>query len=79
MISRTWTPRSIDAVLDRVLLTISKPGRYTGGEHNQVVSNWDAAPIRVALAFPDIYDLGMSNLGLATLYEILNRRAGILV
>ncbi len=78
MISRTWTPHSIDAVLDRVLLTIAKPGRYTGGEHNQVVSNWDAAPIRVALAFPDIYDLGMSNLGLATLYEILNRRAGIL-
>ena len=73
-----WTPRAIDAVLDRVLLTIEKPGRYTGGEHNQVVNDWDAATIRVALAFPDIYELGMSNLGLATLYDILNRRAGIL-
>lgn len=73
-----WTPRAIDAVLDRVLLTIEKPGRYTGGEHNQVVNDWEAASVRVALAFPDIYELGMSNLGLATLYDILNRRAGIL-
>jgi radical SAM family uncharacterized protein len=78
MITQRWTPRDIDAVLDRVLLTIEKPGRYTGGEHNQVVNDWEAASIRVALAFPDIYDLGMSNLGLATLYDILNRRAGIL-
>jgi radical SAM family uncharacterized protein len=75
---KAWTPCEIDAVLDRVLLTVEKPGRYTGGEHNQVVSDWEAASIRVALAFPDIYELGMSNLGLATLYDILNRRAGIL-
>ncbi len=78
ILTKTWTPREINAVLDRVLLTVEKPGRYTGGEHNQVVNNWEAAPLRVALAFPDIYDLGMSNLGLATLYDILNRRAGIL-
>jgi radical SAM family uncharacterized protein len=75
---KSWTPREIDVVLDRVLLTVEKPGRYTGGEHNQVVNDWEAASIRVALAFPDIYELGMSNLGLATLYDILNRRAGIL-
>jgi radical SAM family uncharacterized protein len=75
---KTWTPCEIDAVLDRVLLTVEKPGRYTGGEHNQVVNDWEAATVRVALAFPDIYELGMSNLGLATLYDILNRRAGIL-
>ncbi len=73
-----WTPRAIDQVLDRVLLTVEKPGRYTGGEHNQVVQAWDAATVRVALAFPDIYELGMSNLGLATLYDILNRRFDIL-
>ncbi len=78
IITQRWTPREIDAVLDRVLLTVEKPGRYTGGEHNQVVNDWEAASIRVALAFPDIYELGMSNLGLATLYDILNRRAGIL-
>ena len=73
-----WTPHEIDTVLDRVLLTVEKPGRYTGGEHNQVINDWDTANIRVALAFPDIYELGMSNLGLATLYDILNRRVGIL-
>lgn len=73
-----WTPQAIDRVLDRVLLTIEKPGRYTGGEHNQVVQDWDAATLRVALAFPDIYELGMSNLGLAALYDILNRRTNIL-
>ena len=75
---KSWAPREIDAVLERVLLTVEKPGRYTGGEHNQVVNDWEAASVRVALAFPDIYELGMSNLGLATLYDILNRRAGIL-
>jgi radical SAM family uncharacterized protein len=73
-----WTPAAIDGVLDRVLLTVEKPGRYTGGEQNQIVRDWDAAAIRVALAFPDIYELGMSNLGLATLYDILNRRVNIL-
>ncbi len=77
-VKQLWTPRAIEAVLARVLLTVEKPGRYTGGEHNQVVQDWDAATVRVALSFPDIYELGMSNLGLATLYDILNRRAGIL-
>ncbi|HZY44039.1 MAG TPA: B12-binding domain-containing radical SAM protein, partial [Anaerolineae bacterium] len=73
-----WTPNSIDRVLDRVLLSIEKPGRYTGGEHNSIVKDWTAAKIRVATFFPDIYELGMSNLGLATLYDILNKQANIL-
>src|SRR5512135_922530 len=73
-----WTPNSIDRVLDRVLLTVEKPGRYTGGEHNSITKEWDSAKVRVATAFPDIYDLGMSNLGLATLYDILNKQDGIL-
>ncbi|MCP4538108.1 MAG: hypothetical protein GY832_13285, partial [Chloroflexi bacterium] len=58
--------------LDRILLTVRKPGRYVGGEYNSVVKDWDATPTRVCLAFPDIYDLGMSNLGLAILYHVLN-------
>ncbi len=73
-----WTPSSIDRVLDRVLLSVEKPGRYTGGEHNSIVKDWTVAKIRVATVFPDIYELGMSNLGLATLYDILNKQAGIL-
>ena len=60
--------------LERILPTVRKPGRYTGGEYNSVVKDWDATPVRVCLAFPDIYDLGMSNLGLAVLYQILNAR-----
>ncbi|HFD40331.1 MAG TPA: TIGR03960 family B12-binding radical SAM protein [Anaerolineae bacterium] len=63
-------------VLDRILPTVSKPARYTGGEWNQVVKDWDACDVRWCLVFPDIYEIGMSNLGLSILYDQLNRRAG---
>ena len=59
-----------EQLLDRV----SKPARYAGGELNSTVKDWDAHPVRVALAYPDLYDLGMSNLGLGILYDIVNRR-----
>jgi len=58
--------------LERILPTVQKPGRYVGGEYNSVVKDWNAITTRVCLAFPDIYDLGMSNLGLMILYRILN-------
>jgi len=64
----------IERQLARILPRVHKPGRYTGGELNQVLKSWDSARVHVALAFPDIYDLGMSNLGLAILYDILNSR-----
>jgi radical SAM family uncharacterized protein len=67
-----------ERVLDRILLTVQKPGRYTGGEHNSVVKDWAAIDVKVALAFPDVYDLGMSNLGLAILYDILNKEIDVL-
>ncbi|MGB7540245.1 MAG: TIGR03960 family B12-binding radical SAM protein [Anaerolineales bacterium] len=60
--------------MPRILPHVEKPGRYTGGELNQSVKDWDSTPVRVALLFPDIYDIGMSNLGLAVLYEIINAR-----
>src|SRR3989304_1417784 len=72
------TPAVIERALERILPRVQKPGRYTGGELNQVVKDWDAVSIRVALAFPDVYDLGMSNLGLAILYDIVNRRPDVL-
>ena len=68
------TPLEIQTTLERILPTVRKPGRYTGGELNQVVKEWDSIETRVALVFPDIYDLGMSNLGIAILYDILNQR-----
>ncbi len=61
--------QSIETRLDRFLLQVEKPGRYVGGEYNSVIKDWHATDIRVALAFPDIYDLGMSNLGIMNLYN----------
>jgi len=54
------------------------PGRYTGGEFNQIVKNWEDIDVRIALLFPEIYDLGMSNLGLMILYDIINKEANYL-
>jgi radical SAM family uncharacterized protein len=71
-------PSEIKARLERVLPYVQKPGRYTGGELNQVVKDWVAIPTHVALIFPDIYDLGMSNLGLSILYDQLNQRSDVL-
>ncbi|RME48536.1 MAG: B12-binding domain-containing radical SAM protein, partial [Caldilineae bacterium] len=67
-----------DRILDRLLATVQKPARYIGGEYNSVVKDWDAIPTRIALAFPDVYDLGMSNLGLAILYHLLNEQPDVL-
>jgi radical SAM family uncharacterized protein len=72
------TPQEITRRIERVLLTVQKPGRYTGGELNQVVKYWDQIPTRLGLIFPDIYDIGMSNLGLTVLYDLVNRRPDVL-
>ncbi len=71
-------PDEIQRALESILPTVQKPGRYTGGELNQVVKSWDDTELHVALAFPDIYDLGMSNLGLAILYDIINKQPDML-
>ena len=71
-------PYEIERKTDRFLLQVEKPGRYVGGEYNSVVKNWDATDIKVALAFPDIYDLGMSNLGIMNLYHQVNLREDML-
>ena len=68
------SPIDIKFKLERILPTVQKPARYIGGELNEVVKNWDLIETRVALVFPDIYDIGMSNLGLAVLYELINDR-----
>ena len=64
--------------LEHILPTVRKPGRYVGGEYNSIAKDWEATPTRVCLAFPDIYDLGMSNLGLAILYDVLNALPDVL-
>ena len=60
-----------------ILQSVLKPARYTGGEWNAIRKNWDSVRCRLALALPDVYEVGMSTLGLAILYEILTRRADI--
>lgn len=74
------TPRQIIRALDRVLHKVEKPARYTGGELNSIVKDWNdpAIKTKVALAFPDIYELGGSNLGLMVLYDLINRRPDLL-
>jgi len=59
--------------LETILPTVQSPGRYTGGEYNQIIKDWDKLTVKVALVFPEIYDLGMSNLGLAILYDLINQ------
>ena len=51
---------------------IEKPVRYLGGEHGAVVKPWTPDIARIALAFPDLYDIGMSHLGFKILYGIFN-------
>jgi radical SAM family uncharacterized protein len=64
--------------IDPVLRKVSRPARYAGGEWNAIVKDWDSTPLRLALAYPDVYDIGMSNLGLAILYDILNSQPDVL-
>jgi radical SAM family uncharacterized protein len=73
-----YLPSEIEKKLERILPSVQKPGRYTGGEINQVVKDWRQINTRVAFVFPDIYDIGMSNLGWAILYDLLNQREDVL-
>ena len=72
--SHMLTPEQIEAKLDRILLKVQKPGRYVGGELNVTVKDWDEVQTKVALVFPDIYDIGVSNVGLKILYDQVNQR-----
>ncbi|MBQ7476355.1 MAG: TIGR03960 family B12-binding radical SAM protein [Selenomonadaceae bacterium] len=57
-----------------ILQKVTKPVRYTGGEFGSVQKNWDDVSCRMVLALPDVYEVGMSNLGLSILYGIMNGR-----
>ncbi|MDP3729904.1 MAG: TIGR03960 family B12-binding radical SAM protein [Candidatus Omnitrophota bacterium] len=60
--------------LSELLLQVRKPARYIGGEWNMVKKEWTADRVKVLLAFPEVYEVGMSYLGLKILYGILNKR-----
>ena len=63
--------------LERILPRVQKPARYTGGEYNAVVKDRKAVDTRVALCFPDTYEIGMSNLGMRILYGVMNQMDGV--
>jgi len=65
--------------IDEILAGVEKPARYLGGEFNEVVKDHARVPMKVALAFPDTYEIGMSHLGLRILYDLFNRRDDMLM
>ena len=62
---------------DKILLNVEKPARYTGGEWNMAVKNPEEVDVRFAFCFPDVYEVGMSHLGMKILYHVLNKRSDV--
>ena len=65
------------ALSDEILLSVDKAARYIGGEVNSVMKNLDGIDVRVAFCFPDVYEIGMSNLGMMLLYNMFNKRPDV--
>ena len=61
----------------RILPTVQKPARYTGGEWGQIKKDLKDVRVRVAFCFPDTYEIGMSNVGMRILYGVMNRMEGV--
>ncbi len=64
-------------LLQRILPTVQKPARYTGGEFNEIKKNLNDIRVRVAFCFPDTYEIGMSNVGMRILYGVMNEMDGV--
>ena len=64
-------------LLQRILPTVQKPARYTGGEFNEIQKDIKDVRVRVAFCFPDTYEIGMSNLGMRILYGVMNEMEGV--
>lgn len=62
-----------DKNISSVLKSVSKPGRYIGGEYNSVIKDKNSVKCRFAFCFPDTYEIGMSNLGVRILYDVINK------
>lgn len=65
------------ALNDEILLSIEKPARYIGGEVNSVMKDKEKVDIRFAMCFPDVYEIGMSHLGIQILYDMFNKREDV--
>jgi radical SAM superfamily enzyme YgiQ (UPF0313 family) len=67
-----------ESSIDQILPLVQKPARYIGNELNSIHKDWDKASLKFVLAYPDVYEIGMSNLGLQILYHIINDRSDCL-
>ena len=63
--------------IKRLLPTVQKPARYTGGEWGEIQKNSEEVDVRVAFCFPDTYEIGMSNVGMRILYGVMNQMEGV--
>ena len=63
--------------ISSILKSVSKPGRYSGGEYGQIIKDKEKVKARFAFCFPDTYEIGMSNLGVRILYGVLNREEDV--
>ncbi len=70
--------RVTNEVFEDILAQVRKPGRYLGNEWNVIRKDFAAAQVKFAICFPDLYEVGMSNLGLRIIYGLLNSRPGLL-
>ena len=67
----------MDKRLERILPRVQKPARYTGGEYRQIIKDKAEVNLRLAFCFPDIYEIGMSNIGMRILYATMNQMPGV--
>ena len=67
----------MDKRLERILPGVQKPARYTGGEYNEIIKDKADVKLRMAFCFPDVYEIGMSNLGMRILYGCINTEPDI--
>lgn len=75
---RSAVPPFLPHAVEEILKQVEKPGRYIGGEWNEIRKKPSEAGIKIALVFPDVYEIGMSYLGQKILYSVLNRQASFL-
>ena len=67
----------MDKRLKRILPRVQKPARYTGGEYREIIKDKAAVDLRMAFCFPDVYEIGMSNVGMRILYSTINALDGV--
>ena len=70
-------PRTYREAYERLLPLVEKPGRYLGNERGSVRKDVSRVRLRLALAFPEVYEIAQSHLGLQILYDVLNRREDV--